>query len=98
MAFGIEFEKFAFADQLSKNFTGTFKKNWSSEEIHKITPDNMKPTGQVHLGGILSCFEGAVAFGIDFENFAFAGQLSKNVTGTFNKKLVFSRNSQNYIR
>ena len=34
---------------------------------------------------ILSCFEGAVTFGTPFENFAFAGQLSKNVTGTLKK-------------
>ena len=51
VAFGIDFENFAFAGQLSKNVTGSFKKNWFSQEIHKITPDNIKPTGQMHLGG-----------------------------------------------
>ena len=51
VAFGIDFENFAFAGHLSKNVTGTFKKNWFSQEIHKITPDNMKPTGQMHLRG-----------------------------------------------
>ena len=51
VAFGIDFKNFPFAGQLSKNVTGTFKKNWFSAEIHKITPHNMKPTGQMHLRG-----------------------------------------------
>ena len=51
LAFGIDFENFAFAGQLSNNVTGSFKKNWFSQEIHQITPDKMKPTGQMHLRG-----------------------------------------------
>ena len=144
------FWKFWVCRPTMKNVTGSFKKNWFSEGIHKITPDNMKPTIQMHLRGhpelfwrrcgiwnrfwkfcvcrptikkrhwhfkkigflkkftklhqitwnqlvrctygvILSCFEGAVAFGIDFENFAFEGQLSKNVTGSC-KKIGFLKN------
>ena len=43
------FRKFCICRPTIKNVTGTFEKNWFSEEIHKITPDNMKPTGQMHL-------------------------------------------------
>ena len=79
MAFGIDFENFAFAGQLSKNVTGTLKK------IGFLNTITWNQLVRCTYGVILSCFEGAVAFGIDFENFAFAGQLSKNVTGTCKK-------------
>ena len=85
MAFGIDFENFAFAGQLSKNVTGTFKKIGFLKKFTKLHQIRWNQLVRCTYGVILSCFEGAVAFGIDFENFAFAGQLSKNVTGTLKK-------------
>ena len=59
---------------LSKNVTGTFKKIGFLKKFTKLHQITWNQLVRCTYGVILSCFEGAVAFGIDFENFAFAGQ------------------------
>ena len=85
VAFGIDFENFAFAGQLSKNVTGTLKKNWFSQEIHKIRPDNMKPTIQMHLRGHLELFWRCCGIWNRFQKFCVCRPTIKNVTGTCKK-------------
>ena len=77
VAFGIDLENFAFAGQLSKNVTGTLKKIGFLKKFTKLDQITWNQLFRCSYGVISSCFEGAVAFGIDFKNFAFAGQLSK---------------------
>ena len=98
VAFGIDFENFAFSGQISRNVTGTFEKNWFSEEIHKITPDNMKPTGQMHLRGHPELFWRRCGIWNRFRKFCFCRPTIKKRHWHFKKKLVFTRNSQNYNR